>query len=38
MGDRGGKKSKDKDQKQKAAKQARDLQTKKDRKLKNALK
>jgi hypothetical protein len=38
MGDKGGKKDKDKDQKQKAAQQARHLQEKKDKQPKSASK
>ncbi len=38
MGDKGGKKDKDKDQKQKAAKQANDLREKKDKQTKSATK
>jgi hypothetical protein len=38
MGDKGGKKNKDKDLKQKAIKQAKDLKEKKDKQPKNKLK
>ena len=38
MGDKGGKKDKDKDMKQKTIKQARDLKEKKDKQPKSALK
>jgi len=38
MGDKGGKKDKDKDQKQKAVQQARDLKEKKDKQPKSAAK
>jgi hypothetical protein len=38
MGDKGGKKDKDKDQKQKAVQQARDLKEKKDKQPKSASK
>ncbi len=38
MGDKGGKKDKDKDMKQKAIKQAKDLKEKKDKQPKSALK
>jgi|APIni6443716594_1056825.scaffolds.fasta_scaffold907955_2 hypothetical protein len=38
MGDKGGKKNKDKDQKQKANKQGKDLQTKKDKQPKATVK